>query len=96
MIHSSWPWEAPRSTASSCWATFRPDTEATTATSAVHMAMRMWRWRRGSATTPDGAASGTEAGGDVGGTAVERGMMGGSGRGRSVNGSEKQYETVSY
>src|SRR4051794_40671865 len=51
MIHSSWPWVAPRSRARSCWATLSPDTEATTAISAAHMAMRMRRCRRGSVTT---------------------------------------------
>ena len=34
-----------------CCATLSPDTEATTAMSAVHMAMRIWRCRRGSVTS---------------------------------------------
>src|SRR5580765_3837252 len=55
MIQSSWLCEAPRSIASCCWATLRPDTEATTATSARIMAMRMLRRRRESVTTPDAA-----------------------------------------
>src|SRR3954470_5395099 len=55
MIHSSWLWEAPRSTANCCWATLRPETEATTATSARIIAIRMFRRRRVSVTTPDTA-----------------------------------------
>src|SRR5262245_49502501 len=51
MIHSSWPWLAPSSRARSCWATLSPDTDATTAISAAHMAMRMRRCRFGSVTT---------------------------------------------
>jgi hypothetical protein len=60
------------------------------------MAMRMRRRRRGSATTPDGAASGNDVGGDVDGTAVERGMMGAPGGRKISEGVQKQYETVSY
>ena len=51
MIHSRVDCEAPSSRARSCCATFRPETEATTATRATHMASRMRRNRRRSVTT---------------------------------------------
>src|SRR3954466_13553111 len=54
MIQSSWLWVAP-SWADSCpWATFRPDTDATTATRAMHTEMRIWLRRRGSVTAVSG------------------------------------------
>src|SRR6478735_8725735 len=53
MIQSSWLCEAPRSIASCCWATLRPETEATTATRARIIAIRMLRRRLGSVTTVD-------------------------------------------
>src|SRR5687767_10053529 len=65
MIHSSWLWEAPRSIASCCWATFRPETEATTPIRARIIAIRMLRRRRESVTTPDAVS--TAIGWEVGG-----------------------------
>ena len=60
ITHSSWLWVAPRSAASWPWATFSPETEAITAISAVHMAMRIIRRRRGSAIAPGVSWAGTE------------------------------------
>ena len=68
--------------ARSCWATLRPDTEATTAISAVHMAMRM---------LPLAAGVGDDL------TDLEwRGAAGVHGGSVRLRSSRFQYETVSY
>lgn len=51
MIQSSWLCDAPRSSAKACWATLSPETDATTATSATHIAARISRRRTGSTMT---------------------------------------------
>jgi hypothetical protein len=48
MNHRTSVWEAPNSTASCGWATFKPVTDATTAISATHTAISTVRRRRAS------------------------------------------------
>ena len=89
ITHRSWLCVAPRSTASCCWATFSPDTDAITATRAVHMAIRIIRRCRGSATAVSGAwwrngGSSTVNTCDMSAPFVNE------------NDLEKSYETVSY